>query len=82
MKVDGLPDVDFTSCDACRQPFSETCAPTAFGIEPDGAPELIVGLCSKCMAAFAGADPAKAAAVSGKAEATARLRPGRLRTPA
>jgi hypothetical protein len=81
MKVDGLPNLDFTSCDCCRATFSRARPPLVLGIEQDGK-ELILGLCAGCMTIMTSPDRSKGAAVSERAGATARLRRGRLRAAA
>lgn len=79
MRLTELPDIDFISCDACRAPFDRKHPPMVMGIESPDEGELVLGLCVPCMGVLTGNDQKAAAAISSKADATARLRPHRLR---
>jgi hypothetical protein len=80
MRVNDLPGIDFISCDACRAPFNRDHPPMVMGIESSEG-ELVLGLCATCMRVLAGNDHEAAEAISSKADATARLRPNRMRKP-
>jgi hypothetical protein len=81
MRISDLPEIDFISCDACRAPFDRAHSTMVMGIEKPSEGELILGLCANCMGILSGSNREAADDISRKAEATARLRPNRIRKP-
>lgn len=75
MKVDDC-DIDFDTCDACRSKFCRSRPPMviAVGLEQNKR-ELVMALCASCLQKVSKGNRD----IAEKAEATARLRPGRLR---
>jgi hypothetical protein len=67
----------FDDCDGCRVEFNKRAQPFVLTVE-DEEGTLTVGVCPSCALTLGGADRAKAAELSAKVEATARLRTNRM----
>jgi hypothetical protein len=78
MKVDDLPGIEFTSCDVCRLLFNSARPPNAVSLRRENNQFLTIGVCAACFLTLMNDDRATAERAGKCAEATARLRPGRL----